>query len=63
MKKGLFLIRGESFREGGQFSRVIGSENFFSEQILASKSHKKLIDKLVSEGNIIHIALDRKSNV
>lgn len=61
MKKGLFLIRGESFREGGQFSRVIGSENFFSEQILASKSHKKLIDKLVSEGNIIHIALDTVS--
>ena len=61
MKKGLFLLRGESFREGGQFSRVIGSENFVTDQMEAAHTHKKLISKLQSEGNIIHVALDTVS--
>ena len=44
--KGLFLIIGESFRKGNQFTRVRGIPESFAEQQLASVSHVDLITHL-----------------
>lgn len=58
---GVILIRGESFRLGGQFSRKIGDSSVINDQILASKSQKRLVDNLVSQGNSIKVAIDTVS--
>ena len=42
----LLILFGESFRLGGQFSRNIGSEESYKEQINASLSHIKFIESL-----------------
>lgn len=44
--RGCILLFGESFRLGKQFTRNIGSEDSYQEQILASKSHLKFIQQL-----------------
>lgn len=44
-KRLALIIRGESFREGRQHSRVVGSEMSIEEQKLASESHMNLIVK------------------
>ncbi|CAK0900398.1 unnamed protein product [Prorocentrum cordatum] len=42
-KRLALIIRGESFREGRQHSRSVGSEASITEQMLASASHMSLI--------------------
>jgi hypothetical protein len=61
MRKGLLLLRGESFRLGGQFSRNIGSDSVFSSGVLAAKSHKHFVDKINLSGNVLDVALDTTS--
>jgi len=41
--KGLFIILGESFRSGGQCSRIRGNVESFKGQMAATSSHLKLI--------------------
>lgn len=48
MKKGLFIFVGESFRTGGQSSRIKGLPESYDDQKLASESHVKIV-KRVSE--------------
>jgi hypothetical protein len=56
------LIRGESFRFGGQMSRNIGSPESVSEQIMAFNSHKKLINFLTTKYKIeVDLYLDTQS--
>jgi hypothetical protein len=52
MKKFLFVLHGESFRYGGQFSRVRGKGDYYDRQLFATSSHIKLIDKLANEYDI-----------
>lgn len=44
--KGCLLFFGESFRLGKQFTRDIGSDSSYHDQILASKSHLKFIQDI-----------------
>jgi hypothetical protein len=44
--KGCIIFFGESFRLGGQGSRIRGSDESFEQQIKASKSHMIFIDSL-----------------
>ena len=47
--KGIFIFIGESFRTGGQHSRVIGNHSSYHEQISDSKSHINLIEFLINK--------------
>ena len=51
-KKGLFLIIGESFRYGGQFSRKRDDPNSFEDQKLACLSHVNLINYLEENNDL-----------
>ena len=43
--RGLFIIGGESFRSGGQDSRIRGSKDSYRPQLDATKSHLRLIER------------------
>lgn len=49
--KGLLILTGESFRLGGQFTRNIGSDNSYLEQINAAKSHIHFLEYLKENNN------------
>ena len=51
----LFVIIGESFRKGGQGSRIVGSDSSYTEQIKASNSHINLINHLIIKNNVVNI--------
>lgn len=51
MNKGLIILRGESFRLGGQGTRNIGSDESVHTQEIASRSHKKFIEYIESKFN------------
>ena len=56
------LIRGESFRFGGQMSRHIGVQESVPQQITAFNTHKKLIDFLTTKYNIeVDLYLDTQT--
>jgi hypothetical protein len=50
--KCLFILYGESFREGKQHSRETDTKNGYDSQLLACDSHIKLINKLKQKYNI-----------
>jgi hypothetical protein len=52
--KVLFIVLGEAFRTGGQYSRITGRPESYEQQISACKSHIKLIE---------HIEKQRKSTI
>lgn len=52
---GLILFIGESFRTGGQTSRIRGKQSSVAGQMEACKSHRQLLDQLQSSGNKTHV--------
>jgi len=52
LKKGLFLFLGESFRSGGQGSRIRGTPDSYNEQINACLSHMNFIDAIKKKFNL-----------
>ena len=42
----LIVFWGESYRSGGQISRTRGTQNYIERQLIASKSHIDMINKL-----------------
>ena len=58
-KRGLMILRGMSFRKGMHGSLNIYDSEAVEEQILATESHKKLVEKVIEKYNIeFDIALD-----
>lgn len=54
--KGLFIFLGESFRTGGQFSRIRGEESSVFGQKMACESHSKFIKHISKKYSIdIHV--------
>lgn len=52
MKKGLFIFVGESFRTGGQGSRIKGLSESYDDQKLASESHVKIIERVSEDHGV-----------
>ena len=54
--KGLILLKGESFRDGGQDSRKLATEEAYINQKKATKSHLLFLRKLLSQN--VHVDLN-----
>jgi hypothetical protein len=52
MKNILIILVGESYRSGGQQTRIRGTRNYKLRQLLASKSHISLVNKLSKDNNV-----------
>jgi hypothetical protein len=63
MKKGLFLLVGECFREGSPLSRIIDTEYGINTQHIASKSHMKLAKSIANYTIDIAISSRRTNNM
>lgn len=59
--KGLFVLIGESFRSGGQYSRVRGIPSSFSEQKKACYSHTNLFNNLKAMDIECHVFINTYS--
>ena len=54
---GLVLFIGESFRTGSQYSRIIGENNSYNEQIKGSNTHIEFIENLITKFNLNSISV------
>jgi len=56
--KVLIVINGEGYRSGPQMSRTRGTGDYIRRQMLASKSHIKLVNMLKSQGHEVDVILN-----